>query len=87
MDVYKGNIQSDGSPDKLKLIIVVRGELQNKEIIRDTWDPTSSMRNLEYFLADSVKYKAILNQLDFIGAFLQENVKHRVFVKLDIRYG
>ena len=30
MDVYKAKIQSDGSIDKLKLIIVVRGDLQNK---------------------------------------------------------
>ena len=30
MDVYKAKIQSDGSLDKLKLRIVVRGDLQNK---------------------------------------------------------
>ena len=30
MDVYKANIQSDISLDKLKLIIVVRGHLHNK---------------------------------------------------------
>ena len=30
MDVYKANIQSDGILDKLKLRIVVRGDLQNK---------------------------------------------------------
>ena len=30
MDVYKANIQSDGSLDKLKLRIVVIGDLQNK---------------------------------------------------------
>ena len=30
MDVHKSKIQSDGSLDKLKLIIVVRGDLQNK---------------------------------------------------------
>ena len=35
VDVYKAKIQSDGSHDKLKLIIVVRGDLQNNEIIRD----------------------------------------------------
>ena len=29
MDVYKSNIQSDGILEKLKLIIVVRGDLQN----------------------------------------------------------
>ena len=33
MDVYKAKIQSDGSLDKLKLRIVVRGDLQNKEMI------------------------------------------------------
>ena len=31
MDVYKAKIQSDGSLDKLKLRIIVRGDLQNKE--------------------------------------------------------
>ena len=30
MDVYKAKIQSDGSLEKLKLRIVVRGDLQNK---------------------------------------------------------
>ena len=71
MDVYKAKIQSDGSMDKLKLRIVVRGDLQNKEMIGDTWSPTASMRTLKYFLADAEKHKAIVHQLDFIGAFLQ----------------
>ena len=44
------------------------------------------MRNLEYFLADAAKHKVGVHQLDFIGEFLQEKVKDRVFVKLDIRY-
>ena len=44
MDVYKAKIQSDGSLDKLKLIIVVRGDLQNKELVGNNWSPTTSMR-------------------------------------------
>ena len=44
------------------------------------------MINLRYFLLDSVKHKAIVHQLDFIGEFLQEKIKNRVFVKLDNRY-
>ena len=40
MDVYKAKIQSDGSLDKLKLRIVVRGDLQNTEMIGDTFSPT-----------------------------------------------
>ena len=70
MDVYKAKIQSDGSLDKLKLIIVVRGDLQNKELVGDTWSPTESMRTLKYLLADAYNHKARVNQLDFIGAFL-----------------
>ena len=44
------------------------------------------MRTLKYFSADATKHKAIVHQLDFIGALLQAKVKNRVFVKLDIRY-
>ena len=84
--MYKANIQSDGSLDKLNLRIVVRGDLKNKEIVGDTWSPTASMSNSKYFLADASKHKTRVHQLDFIGAFLQAKVKNRVFVKLDIRY-
>ena len=73
-------------PDKLKLRIVVRGDLKNKEMVGDTWSPTASMRTLKYFLADSAKHKARVHQLDFIGAFLQAKVKNRVFVMLNMRY-
>ena len=77
MNVYKSKIQSDGSLYKLKLRIVVRGDLQNKEIIGYTWDPTASMRTLNYFLIYAYKHKVRIYQLDFIGEFLQANVKHR----------
>ena len=86
MDVYKAKIESNGSLDKLKLRIVVRGDLQNKEMVGDTWSPTAFMRNLKYFPSDGAKNKARVHQLDFIGAFLQAKVKNRLFVKLDMRY-
>ena len=71
MDVYKAKIQSDGSLDKLNLRIVVRGDLQNKELVGDNWSPTASMRNIKYFLAYATKNKARVHQLDFTGAFLK----------------
>ena len=86
MDVYKAKIKSDGSLDKLKLIIVVRGDLQNKELVGDTWSPTASTRNFKYLLADATKYKAKVHQLDFMGSLLQSKLKNRVFVKLGIRH-
>ena len=76
MDLYKAKIQSDGSLDKLKLRIVVRGDLQNKEMVGYNWSPTASMRTLEYFLADAAKHKARVNQLDFIRAFLKAKLNN-----------
>ena len=55
-------------------------------MVGDTWSPSASMCNLKYFLADVAKHKAVVHQEDFIGSFLQEKVKNRVFVKLDSRY-
>ena len=80
MDVYKSNIKSDGSIDKLKLRIAVRGDLQNKELVGDTWSPTASMMTLKYLLVDTTKHKARVRQLDFIGSFLKSKAKNRVFV-------
>ena len=79
IDVYKAKIQSDGSLNKLKLRIVVRGFLQNKELVEDTWSPTASMSTLKYFLADATKHKAGFHQLDFIGAIFLTKVKSIVF--------
>ena len=85
MDFHKAKIKSDASLDKLKLIIVIRGDLQNKEMIEDTWSPTSSMRTINYLLEYYSKHKARVQQLDFIGEFIQANVKHRYFMKLESR--
>ena len=75
MDVYKAKIQSDGSLDKLKLRIVVRGDLENKEMVGDTWSPTASMRTLKYFLTDTAKHKASVHQIYFIGAFFRPKLR------------
>ena len=66
--------------------IVAIGDLHNKELVEDNWSSTASMRTLKYFLAYKAKQKTRVHQLYFIGAFLQEEVKNKVFVKLDSRY-
>ena len=37
-------------------------------------------------MVDAIKHKAKVYKLNFIGAFLQEKFKNRVFVKLDSSY-
>ena len=57
-----------------------------QQIPTDTWSPAASTRTLKYFLADTTKHKSRVHKLYFIGILLQEKVKNRVFVKLDIIY-
>ena len=40
MDVYKYKIQSDGSLDKIRLRIAVRGDIQNKHLVGDNLSST-----------------------------------------------
>ena len=56
-------------------------------MVGNTWSKIAPIRTLKYFLEDASKHKSRVHQLDFIEAFLQENVKHKVFVKLGSRYG
>ena len=86
MDVYKTNIHSDGILDKLRLRIVVRGDIQNKDLIGDTLSPADSMRILKYFVEYTVKNKAIVHQLCCIVSFLHTKVENWVFVTLNSRY-
>ena len=58
MDVYKGNVKSEGSLDKLNLRILLGRYFENKEMVVHTWYPTKSMRNLIYFLVDASKHKS-----------------------------
>ena len=81
MEVYKAKILSDGTLDKLKHRIVVRGDLQQKTD-EDNWSPTASIRSLHMFCAQAARVKKPIFQLDFIGAFLQAKVKNRIFVML-----
>ena len=86
METNKVKIKSDVSLDKLKCRIVVRGDLQDTAM-EDSWSPTAPFRSLKMFLADAARNKCRVYQLDFIGAFLQANVRGRIFVSLPKVYG
>ncbi len=81
METNKVKIKSDGSLDKLKCRIVVRGDLQDTAM-EDSWSPTAPFRSLKMFLADAARNRCRVHQLDFVGAFLQANVRGKIFVSL-----
>jgi len=51
MEIFKVKVRSDGSLVKLKTQLVVRGDLQDKNITEDKWSSTASFRSLKMFLA------------------------------------
>jgi hypothetical protein len=51
METFKVKVKSNGSLDKLKTQLVVRGDLQDKNITEVKWLPTASFRSLKMFLA------------------------------------
>jgi hypothetical protein len=57
MEIFKVKIKSDGSLDKLKTRMVVRGDLQDKNITEDKWSPAASFRSLKMFLAHAARLK------------------------------
>jgi len=87
METFHVKILSDGTLDKLKTRIVVRGDLQSKTLSEDKWSPTASFRALKMFLAHASRVKTRVKQLDFVGAFLQAKTRSRVFVSIPAIYG
>ena len=55
--------------------------------MEDSWSPTAPFRSLKMFLADAARNRCRVHQLDFVGAFLQANVRGRIFVTLPKVYG
>jgi transposase InsO family protein len=87
MEIFKVKIQSDGTLDKLKMRMVVRGDLQAKDISEDKWSPTASFRSLKMFLAHAARLKVRVRQLDFVGEFLQAKMRTRMFITISKIYG
>jgi hypothetical protein len=86
MDLNVVKLRSNGTLDKLKNRLVVRGDLQ-RNVEEDTWSPTASFRALKLFLAHAPRLNVRVRQLDFVGAFLQAKVRSRIFVKIPTIYG
>jgi len=87
MEAFKIKVKNNGSLDKFKMRLVVRGDLQDKNVKEDKWSPTASFHSLKMFLAHACRIKARVKQLDFIGAFLQAKMRTRMFMMIPKIYG
>jgi hypothetical protein len=62
--------------------MVIRGDLQDKNISEDNRPPTASFCSLKMFLAHAARLKVRVRQLGFVGALLQAKTKTRMFVMI-----
>ena len=81
MEVYRAKIDKDGLLDKLKCRVVFRGDLCDPADDMDTWNPHASFLALKIFLAFCAKYDIYPRQIDFLLAYLQANMRERVFIR------
>ena len=63
--VLRAKLNSHGGLDKIKVRVCLRDDMQIKDEL-NPWSPTASSRLLRCFIADAIKNKAQIFQLDFI---------------------
>ena len=79
---FRTKIKSDGTIEKLKARVCLRGDQQAEMMDFETWCPVGNFRGLRIFLCFAARLKCRIYQLDFVGAFLQAKAKNRVFTIL-----
>ena len=80
----KAKKNTNGGLDKLNARFFLRGDMQIKDD-SNPWSLTSS-RLLRCIVANAISHKSIIYQLDFIQAFIQSEMKKRMFLILDKEY-
>ena len=81
MDLYQAMLDKDGLLEKLKVRCVFRGDLYSPNANMDSWNPHASFLALKVFLASCARLGIFPSQTDFLLAYLQTDMRERVFVK------
>jgi Reverse transcriptase (RNA-dependent DNA polymerase) len=84
--VFRTKIKADGTVDKLKVRIAIRGDLDRGTQDEDNSAPLATFRLLKVFLAEVARLRRRVYQADFIGAYLQAKMDRLVYVKLPKEY-
>ena len=69
--INKVKLLSDGSWDKAKSSLCVRGDIQRYHSEEETWSAASAKRTVRTYVANAAHHNAVIWQLDFVGAYLQ----------------
>ena len=77
---FRTKLKADGTVEKLKARVCLRGDKQIGEW--DTWCKIGGFSAVKHFLALAAHHKCRVYQLDYIGAFLQADAQSRVITIL-----
>jgi Reverse transcriptase (RNA-dependent DNA polymerase) len=84
--IFRTKIKANGTFDKLKVRIAIRGDLDRDALDEDNSAPLATFRLLKVFLAEAARLKRRVYQADFIGAYLQACMDRLVYVILPKEY-
>jgi Reverse transcriptase (RNA-dependent DNA polymerase) len=84
--IFRTKIKANGTVDKLKVRIAIRGDLDRDALDEDNSAPLATFRLLKVFLAEAARLKRRVYQADFIGAYLQAKMDRLVYVILPKEY-
>ena len=79
---FRTKLKADGTVEKLKSRICLRGDQQAQTGDWDTWCKIGGFSAVKIFLALAAQHKCKVYQLDYIGAFLQAPAQSRVITTL-----
>ena len=84
--IFKAKSTSRGTLDKLKARCCARGDLMEDPTQQENWSICVIQRTVRTFIAFSTSMQRKPKQLDFIGAYLQGQMREKNFVRLQTEF-